>query len=195
MKLIYDENVQGEVYIQDKWPKLRYFKDWGVYTLNNYKVAVVGGAYSVDKFYRLQHNFRWFEDEQLDIDEMIHCTRDFTNLKVDFIFSHTCPVSWEPTDMFLTSVDQSTVDKSMELFLDELAKVFDWNIWCFGHYHADRIERPHVEQFFQNIENLNDITTRWNTYDKTGSLNWWLQKSTNFYRDDIINPHKVITHD
>lgn len=195
MKLVYDENVKGEVYMQDKWPKLRYFKDWGVYSFNGYKVAVVGGAYSVDKFYRLQNNLRWFEDEQLDVEEMIHCTRDFTNIQADLVLTHTCPVSWEPRDMFLASVDQSRVDKTMELFLDELAQVFDWNVWCFGHYHADRLERPHVEQLFHDMEDLEDIMIRWGGYDETGELEWWLQKSPNFYNDDIINPHKVITHD
>lgn len=195
MELTYDENVKGEVYIQKKWPKLRYFKDWGVYTLGDYKVAVVGGAYSVDKFYRLQNHFRWFADEQLDTEEMIHCTRDFTNIQVDIVLTHTCPVSWEPTDMFLRSIDQSSVDKSMELFLDELAKVFDWNVWCFGHYHADRIERPHVEQLYHDMEDINDMMTRWCNYDEAGKLDWWLQKSPNFHQEDYINPHKVIKND
>ena len=189
MKLVYDENVCGEVYMQDKWPKIRYFKDWGVYTIDSYKVAVVGGAYSVDKFYRLQNNLRWFEDEQLDTDEMIHCTRDFTNLKVDVVLTHTCPKSWEPTDMFLPSINQSKVDKSMELFLEELAQVFDWNCWLFGHYHADRLERPHVEILYHDMEDLNDIMVRWGGYDETGELDWWLHKSPNFYLEDYINPH------
>lgn len=195
MELIYDENVKGEVYMQSKWPKLRYFKDWGVYQILDYKIAVVGGAYSVDKYYRLANGLRWFEDEQLDIDEMLHCTRDFTNIKADLVLTHTCPVSWEPKDMFLPSIDQSSVDKTMELFLDELAQVFDWNVWCFGHYHADRLERPHVEQLFNDMEDLDVIMTRWGGYDETGELDWWLVKSPNFYMKDYANPHMVINHD
>ena len=148
MELVYDENVKGEIYMQPRWPKLRYFKDWGVYTIDDYKVAIVGGAYSVDKEYRLQNGLRWFEDEQLDVDEMIHCTRDFTNQKIDLVLTHTCPINWEPSDLFLPSINQSKVDKTMELFLEELAQVFDWNVWCFGHYHGDRIERPHVEMLY-----------------------------------------------
>ena len=182
MHLIYDEDVQGEVYIQDRWPTIRYFKDWGIYTILNYKIAVVGGAYSVDKFYRLEHNLRWFPNEQLTIDEMLECTADFMGQEVDFVFTHTCPIAWEPTDLFLSSINQSSVDKSMELFLDELVKVFKWKIYCFGHYHQDRIERPRVEQYFTDSDDINTIYNRWEGENPTINTEWWLVKSPNYYK-------------
>ena len=100
---------------------------------------------------------------------------------VDFVFSHTCPLSWQPTDLFLNQVDQSTVDSSMEIWMDGLKDKFDWNVWCFGHYHADRLERPHVEQYYNDIENLDTIYKRWVDYDNDQELDWWLEKSPNFY--------------
>lgn len=191
MELVYDENVQGEVYLQKKWPKLRYFKDWGIYQFGDYKVAIIGGAYSVDKYYRLANGLRWFENEQLSTEEMIECTRDFTNQKIDLVLTHTCPVAWEPSDLFLPSVNQSTVDKSMELFLEELAQVFEWNVWCFGHYHSDRIERPHIEQLYTDMEDLDTLMERWYAYDEDGELEWWLIKSPNYYMEDYINPYCI----
>ena len=100
---------------------------------------------------------------------------------VDFILSHTCPLSWKPTDLFLNGIDQSTVDKSMEVWLDELKDNVKWRYYLFGHYHADRIERPHVEQFYQKYEDVESIIARWDKYDKTGKLDWWLPKSLAFY--------------
>lgn len=186
MHTIYDEDVDGPVYIQDKWPNIRYFKDFGCYMIDNFEVAVIGGAYSVDKFYRLEKGFRWFEDEQLTEEEMLDCTVDLTGIEADIVLTHTCPICWEPRDLFLPTINQSTVDKSMELFLEEIFQCFDWGVACFGHYHTDRIERPYVEQFFKGTENLQDIWNRWITYSKTKELDRWLIKSPNFYQTSFL---------
>ena len=74
----------------------------------------------------------------------------------------------------------------MELFLEELAQCFDWTIWCFAHYHADRLERPYVEQFYRDTENIEELWERWNQYSKTKELDWWLDKSQNFHMTDIL---------
>ena len=186
MHLIYDEDVGGEVYIQDKWPTIRYFKDFGLYFINGLEVAVIGGAYSVDKWYRLQRNAIWYEDEQLTDEEMIACTAEFTGYEVDLVLSHTCPINWEPSDLFLGGIDQSSVDKSMELFLGELSKCFSWKVWCFGHYHADRLERPGVEQYFKDTEDLSILWNRWVKYANGEELDWWLIKSPMFYAEDEL---------
>ena len=191
MKLIYDEDVQGEVYMQGRWPQIRYFKDWDIYTIGQFKAAVIGGAYSVDKWYRLQNNYVWFKDELLTEEEMISCTQELTNAEVDFVFTHTCPICWEPRDLFLNSIDQSQVDKSMELFLEEIAKCFNWKIFCFGHFHADRIERPYVEQFYRDTENIDDLWLRWKNYEETGELDWWLDKSPSFHMIDYLLEDKI----
>jgi len=193
MKLVYDEDVNGEVYMQDKWPTLRYFKDWGIYTINGYKIAVIGGAYSIDKYYRLQRGSFWNESELLTEEEMLQCTVDLTNQKVDFVFTHTCPICWEPYDLFLNGIDQSKVDKTMELFLEEVGQCFEWKIWAFGHYHADRLERPYVEQFFKDTEDIKVLWDRWQKYNSkdNDSLDWWLEKSQMFYDTDILLEDKV----
>ena len=41
----------GQAYIEDKYPNLVFAKDGEIYTLADRKVLVVGGAYSVDKWY------------------------------------------------------------------------------------------------------------------------------------------------
>ena len=196
MVLVNDENVNNVVYMEEAFPNIRYFVDGRIYNLLGYKCLVIGGAYSVDKWYRLARagymhdeaktadpkKCGWFKDECLTAAEMATIMKEVKGESVDFILSHTCPLSWEPTDLFLNGIDQSTVDKSMEVWLDELKDNVKWKYYLFGHYHADRIERPHVEQFYQKYEDMNDIITRWDKYDKTGKVEWYLPKSPNFYK-------------
>jgi len=56
----------GQVYVQKKYPNLLFAKDGEIYDLMGKKVIVIGGAYSVDKEYRLSRGWRWFPSEQPD---------------------------------------------------------------------------------------------------------------------------------
>ncbi len=82
--------------------------------------------------------------------------------------------------MFLHGVDQSKVDNSMEVWLEEVKNNITWFIWLYGHYHADRIEQPYVEQYYRNIEELTNIYDRWKAFSQTGELPWYINKSPNF---------------
>lgn len=182
----YDTNVDGMVYYQKKWPNIRYFSMWGCYTINGLRALVIGGAYSVDKFWRLQNSARWFESEQLRAEEKINVYSIVSTVKdFDLVLTHTCPMIWEPNDLFIGGLDQSTVDKSTEIWLDGIEETINYNVWLFGHYHSDRLERPHVEQFYTDIEALETVVDRWKKYDETKELDWWLQKAPNFYINNI----------
>ena len=181
MKLINDELVGGPVWIDEEFPLIRYFTTWGIYNICGHKTLVIGGAYSVDKHYRIQNGWRWFEDEQLADHERAACLRSVKDQNFDLVLSHTCPYEWRPTDLFLCCIDQSTVDNTMELWLDTVRNAIGYNRWFFGHYHGDRIERPGVEMFYTEVEDLNTIEERWSRYEKTNELDWWLPKSPNFY--------------
>ena len=185
MKIINDENVGGPVWIEEEFPRIRYFCEWGKYTIAGLRTLVIGGAYSVDKHYRLAMGWKWFENEQLKPHEKAACARSVQDGTFDLVLTHTCPLSLQPTDLFLRGLDQSTVDNSTEVWLEEIAHTFEWKIWLFGHYHADRIEWPHVEQFYTEMEELNDIVRRWKVYDETKELDWWLPLSPRFQR--LIN--------
>jgi 3-oxoacid CoA-transferase subunit A len=105
-----------------------------------FKTLVIPGAYSVDKYHRLQMGWSWFESEQLTEKEMEDTRQYLENIGKDFdlVLSHTCPIIFEPTDLFLPTVDQSMVDKSMERFLGELEYKLNYTAWMWGHYHATR---------------------------------------------------------
>lgn len=186
----YDYEVGGLVYYDDKFENIKYFVDGNDYTIDGHPVLVLGGAYSIDKWHRLARagysadeaetanpkKCGWFKDECLTQEEMYDISNRIAGNKYDFIFSHTCPLSWEPSDLFLHGIDQSTVDKSMEVWMDGLKEYVDWRIWLFGHYHADRVERPFVEQMYMDYENLDTIWNRW-FGERTYPKEWWLPKS------------------
>ena len=190
MILVEDINVDNFVWLEEAYPNIRYFVDGNIYNINGKDALVIGGAYSVDKWYRLARagyskdkaetanpkKCGWFKSELLTVDEMDEITEKVAGKRFDFVLSHTCPLSWEPNDLFLNGIDQSQVDKTMELWMDELLNKIDWRIWLFGHYHADRIERPFVEQMYMDYENIQTIWNRW--YDEcTYEKEWWLPKS------------------
>lgn len=198
MKFKYDPDIDGMIYMENDYPNIRYFKDYGVYTIDGCDCAVIGGAYSVDKYWRLMragiiskfdkdyYNAKrtgWFWNEQLTAGEMDRAAALFKGQSFKFVFSHTCPYSWQPKDLFLETIDQSTVDNTMEKWMDEIKDTFNWSVWCFGHFHADRIEQPYVEQYYHCIEDFQNVLNRWNNYALTNHLTeWWLPKSPNFYQ-------------
>lgn len=177
----YDKEIDGRVIIESEYPNIRYFRDGMVYNIDGLKTLVIGGAYSVDKWYRLNRagifskfdpNYGnpkktgWFPEEQLDSEEMFEIEQEHSGKKFDLVLSHTCPLSWQPTDLFLPFLDQSSVDSSMEQWMDEFKDKIDWGVWLFAHYHTDRIIGNGAEIYYQSIENLNNIVERNNLKKK-----------------------------
>lgn len=54
-----------------------------------------------------------------------------------YIFSHTVPLKYEREleELFLPTINQDEVDKSMEQFLDTVEDKITYKHWFFGHYH------------------------------------------------------------
>lgn len=188
----FDTNIKNYVIIESEYPNIRYLRDGYDYQINGKTALVIGGAYSVDKWYRLNRagvfdkldpNYTnskktgWFPAEQLTDDELEQIECNHTGMIYDVVLTHTCPISWEPKDLFLPGLDQSTIDKSMEIWLDDFKNHLDWTIWLFGHYHDDRLIRPGVEMYYRDIEDWNDIMKRW---EDPEHLDWWLKKDPNY---------------
>ena len=57
--------------------------------------------------------------------------------RFDYIFSHTCPSWFVPKHLFLGCIDQNSVDKTMEYFLQDVYNKIEFKEWFFGHYHSD----------------------------------------------------------
>lgn len=135
----YVERFDDIAMIESEYPNIIYACDGVSYTFNNKKYFVVGGAYSVDKYYRLANDMHWFEDEQLSEEEMQIIKNRLEMYPKDYIhgfLTHTCPDRYKPVEWFLSSINQNTVDSSMEKFLDKIYETINHNIWYCGHFHG-----------------------------------------------------------
>ena len=132
------EMFGGKVYIEEEFPNLIFAKDGEIYNIDGNRVLVIGGAYSVDKGYRIRNKIPWFSDEQLMDDEMLAILDKVEGQHFDIVLTHTCPQKYEPTEVFLPGLDQSTVDKSMERYLDTVEESITYDKWYCGHYHTEK---------------------------------------------------------
>ena len=130
----------GAVYVEEEFPNLLFAKDGEIYDLEGRRVIVIGGAYSVDKEYRLARGWRWFQDEQPsdEIKKRVEENLNKAGWKVDAVFTHTCPYPFEPVEAFLPTIDQASVDKSTEAWLGDIQKRLDYKNWYCGHWHINK---------------------------------------------------------
>ena len=145
----------GIVYVDKDFPNLLFAKDGEVYDLDGQKAIAIGGAYSVDKWYRLRMDMNWFPDEQpsAEIKASVERKLEELNWKVDVVLSHTCPERYMPVEAFLSGIDQSTVDNSTEEWLDRIEEKLDYKAWYCGHWHINKqIDGMHF--LFDSYETL-----------------------------------------
>lgn len=130
----------GTVYVEKEYPNLYFAKDGEVYDFDGKKTIVIGGAYSVDKFYRFANGLLWFDDEQPseEIKEYVEKRLDSLNWNVDYVLSHTCPNKYVPQEALLPQVNQKYVDYSTEIWLDSIEDRLSYKKWFCGHFHIDK---------------------------------------------------------
>ncbi len=130
------EAFGGNVYVDPAYPNQLFLQDGTIYTIANKKVLVIGGAYSTDKFLRLEHRWPWFEDEQPSpaIRERTEATLEVHQWQVDIVLSHTCPTSRIPK----TLNAKYNIDFSTEDWLETIAQRLTFQRWYAGHFHRDK---------------------------------------------------------
>lgn len=146
----------GTVYVEEEFPNLLFAKDGEVYDLEGCNAIAIGGAYSVDKWHRLLCDLQWFADEQPsdEIKAKVEKKLEERGWHVDAVLTHTCPQRYTPVEAFMSCVDQSTVDKSTEMWLDTIEEQLDYKAWYCGHWHINkRTDKMHF--LFEGCEILN----------------------------------------
>lgn len=130
----------GKVWVEPQYPNIVFAIDGEIYDFCGHSCLVIGGAYSVDKWYRLARGFHWWPDEQPspEVRNKVVSVLDQRCWQVDIVLTHTCPLKYEPREVFLQGLDQSTVDKSTEIWLDEIESKLQYERWYCGHYHTEK---------------------------------------------------------
>lgn len=134
----------GPVWYEEEYPNLLFARDGNIYVIDGVRYLVIGGAFSVDKNYRLSRGYGWWADEQPSEEIKARVGRRVANSGLDVILSHTCPFKYEPREAFLPGIDQSEVDSSTEEWLDTIEESVDYKAWFCGHWYIDkRIDKMH----------------------------------------------------
>ena len=122
---------EGIVYYEEEFSSILFAKDGEIFDLDGKKTIVLGGAYSIDKYFRLLRGYPWWSDEQpsMEIKQYAEQRLEEQNWKIDIVLSHTGPLKFEPREMFLEGIDQSRVDKSTEIWLDYIENKLSYKKW------------------------------------------------------------------
>ena len=130
----------GVVYSEEQYPYIKFAKDGEIYDLDGCSTLVIGGAYSVDKPYRLKHGLSWFPNEQPseETKARVEAKLESIDWKIDQVLSHTCPLKYEPIEAFLPGLNQDLIDKSTETWLDSIEEKLEYKKWFCGHWHIDK---------------------------------------------------------
>ena len=154
----------GKVYYEPKYPSIYFAIDGEIYTFENKKYMVVGGAHSVDKLRCLEKNLPYWDDEMPDqeIKMKVEASLEKSKNSIYGMLTHTCPIDYLPTEMFVSTRRNASIkrnkrkakskklfkldiDRSTETWLGELEKTTDYKIWFCGHYHVDKqIDKIHM---------------------------------------------------
>ena len=166
------DQYEGTFLVEEEFPSLLFTKEFGLYTFGGEQTYVIGGAYSVDKFFRLEMNalgykgYRWFYDEQLSDSEKKKVSKEFADILRGNngrlqVMAHTCPLKYKPFDKLIPGIDQSTVDESTEKWMNDLCEKaeseLDFFQWFCGHWHIDKEDGP-VKFFYRGIEEITKST-------------------------------------
>lgn len=157
VEMVMKEIFDNTVYYDPCYSNILYAIDGCRYEINNESFFVIGGAYSVDKFYRLTMGWKWNPKEQLTNEEMLRIEEKIEERHFNHILAHTCPFSWEPTYLFLRGLDQSTVDNTMEHWLEDIVRHCSWDNYWFGHFHGDNMDicgDGKVHMLFNDIKEI-----------------------------------------
>ena len=147
----------GKVYYEPMYPNIYFAMDGEIYTFEGKKYMVVGGAHSVDKMRCLEEGTPFWCDEMPDDTVKAAVEQHLQNEgnKIYGMMTHTCPIGYLPTEMFMSTRQNASIkrkpkkakskklfkpdiDHSTELWLGELEKKLDYEVWFCGHYHIDK---------------------------------------------------------
>jgi len=148
----------GKVYYEPKYPNIYFAIDGEIYTFEGKKYMVVGGAHSVDKLRCLEEGTPFWNDEMPDdtVKKTVEQNLQNENNKIYGMMTHTCPVDYLPTEMFMSTRQNASIkrkksrkvkskklfkpdiDRTTEIWLGEIEKKINYEVWFCGHYHIDK---------------------------------------------------------
>lgn len=131
-------------------PSIIHLMNGQVFTINNMKFFVMGGARSTDKEYRVIGKSWWPEEmpSQAEYDEALY-NLGASDWKVDFVLSHCAP------DSVQHWINPAFEHDGLTFFLETVKQDLNYRAWFFGHYH---INKKIDDKHFCLYEQIGQIT-------------------------------------
>lgn len=132
----------GFVWVDPACPRLLFAEDGSVFDLEGASCLVAGGAYSVDRDFRLADGRPWFADEQPGPAERASVERacEGRGWQVDYVFTHTAPLGLRPAGAACARRCSQGADLSCEEWLAAIERRLAYRRWFCGHFHVDEHE-------------------------------------------------------
>jgi len=122
-----------------------------IFTINNRKYFVFGGARSEDKMYRKEH-ISWWAEEEPSGAEMQHGLENLKlhGNKVDYIITHTAPYSI--TKKYKNNLEiTEPYHYGLVDYFDEIKNIVEFKMHYFGHFHKDILLNNKYTAIYNNI--------------------------------------------
>lgn len=147
----------GRVWVQDAYPNLLFARDGSVFDLEGARCLVAGGAYSVDRDLRVADGRPWFCDERPgpSVRREVERACERAGWRVDYVFTHTCPLTARPASAFRARAFHASADTSTEEWLSGLGRRLTYRRWLHGHFHVECVEEGRaVWSLFKSVVEL-----------------------------------------
>ena len=136
--------------------KIYHLRRGEIYDIDGKSILTFGGAYSIDRNYRML-NVSYWEEEIPSEKERLYCLDNLEkhNNEVDIIVTHTCPnhaknIIIKRGHNLISKFEDSTVD-----FLDKIHNVVKFKKWYFGHFHCDIVIDNKMRCLYHDIDEIN----------------------------------------
>ena len=130
-----DEWMGGKVHVIE--PNIIHLMRGQVFDIDGTKFFTFGGAYSVDRYVRIE-GFDWFPEEIPSREEYEEGLKNLqkNDYQVDFIITHTAPREVAAAMGF---GEMSDDEIELRRYLQQIADEACYESWFFGHIHEDEV--------------------------------------------------------
>lgn len=137
--------------------KIYYLERGNVYTIEDKKIFIMGGATSIDSYLRTMY-VDWWPEENISSADMTNAYFNLEryNFKVDYVLTHAAPEDIAEivlkNGLNVTNIYDDPNAKALSVILSDIK----FKKWYFGHYHIDYKVNNLFQCLYTSIIKLGD---------------------------------------
>lgn len=137
--------------------KIYYLERGNVYTIEDKKIFIMGGATSIDSYLRTMY-VDWWPEENISSADMTNAyfNLEHYNFKVDYVLTHAAPEDIAEivlkNGLNVTNIYDDPNAKALSVILSDIK----FKKWYFGHYHIDYKVNNLFQCLYTSIVKLGD---------------------------------------